>query len=237
MKTKMLTAMPMATMTMTIAMTIMVMTMVMVVRIRMMMMMTTTMMMMVVVVVVVVVVMVMMVVMMVMMMMMMMMMVVVVVVVVVHGDDGDDDKGLSTPLIGASPFPRIPPRPERRRLLSCLLYISTLFSHRRVTSLRRTLMCRWLLLQLSKSLRASRYPYVALLIGNRNRLRLACAVDGNSFGPVALKERLLAAVDSHGAELVVQRGEAQEREMSRMLREQQDREYQASTLRCRRSLH
>eukprot|EP00192_Tetraselmis_astigmatica_P005709 CAMPEP_0117665772 /NCGR_PEP_ID=MMETSP0804-20121206/9999_1 /TAXON_ID=1074897 /ORGANISM="Tetraselmis astigmatica, Strain CCMP880" /LENGTH=459 /DNA_ID=CAMNT_0005473229 /DNA_START=125 /DNA_END=1504 /DNA_ORIENTATION=+ len=81
---------------------------------------------------------------------------------------------------------------------------------------------------LAQSIKATTFPSVALLLGSSSRLRLVCLLEGRSYNAETLMARLLSAVDDHGAQLVVDRTEAQEREMNRMLREQQDREYQES---------
>mmetsp|Transcript_12237 Transcript_12237/g.31309 ORF Transcript_12237/g.31309 Transcript_12237/m.31309 type:complete len:471 (+) Transcript_12237:188-1600(+) len=80
---------------------------------------------------------------------------------------------------------------------------------------------------LANSLKATTFPFVALLLGSSSRLRLAYT-HGGPIGAAELRDGLQAAIGEHGAELVVERAEAQEREFNRRLREEQDREYQES---------
>ncbi|KXZ45187.1 hypothetical protein GPECTOR_57g477 [Gonium pectorale] len=77
----------------------------------------------------------------------------------------------------------------------------------------------------------TRFPYVALLsmAPSDNRVQLVAAGSGPDVGaPGLLLGLLRAAVDTHGALLVAQRAEVEEREYARRLVEEQNAEYEAS---------
>ncbi|GAX73327.1 hypothetical protein CEUSTIGMA_g781.t1 [Chlamydomonas eustigma] len=82
--------------------------------------------------------------------------------------------------------------------------------------------------QLSQRLNVTTYPYIALLNTlPDNRVQLVAALKGK-VGLEELVAQLAQAVERYGAMLVVQRAEIQEREYARLLREEQNAEYEAA---------
>ncbi|KAK9806360.1 hypothetical protein WJX72_011391 [[Myrmecia] bisecta] len=81
--------------------------------------------------------------------------------------------------------------------------------------------------RLSSSLRVTSYPFVAVLAFSGQRTRLVSAVEGYG-SPTELIDHLFRAVNDHGAYLVAEQAEQQERAYNRQLREEQDAEYQRS---------
>ncbi len=65
-------------------------------------------------------------------------------------------------------------------------------------------------MQLSSSLRATRYPYVGLIAHSGVRARLLVSVSG-PLPAAQLLEHLQAALEQHGAEMVADRADAEER--------------------------
>ncbi|KAL4854252.1 putative oxidoreductase YhdF [Chlorella vulgaris] len=81
--------------------------------------------------------------------------------------------------------------------------------------------------RLASNLRAARYPYVALLAFSGTRTRLITAVEGK-LPPTRLQEVLQAALNDHGSLLWQEHAERQQRETDRLLRQEQDSEYERS---------
>lgn len=65
-------------------------------------------------------------------------------------------------------------------------------------------------MQLSVSLRVTRYPYVGLIAHSGVRAKLVMWATG-AVGPQQLLEQLEAALEHHGAEMVADRADAEER--------------------------
>lgn len=79
---------------------------------------------------------------------------------------------------------------------------------------------------LSGRLAVSTYPYMALLLSNPgNRVKSVAVIQG-AVSSSTLLEVMVRAVDEHGALLIAERAEREEREMDRLLREQQNAEYE-----------
>eukprot|EP00271_Cylindrocystis_brebissonii_P014544 TRINITY_DN35906_c0_g1_i1.p1 TRINITY_DN35906_c0_g1~~TRINITY_DN35906_c0_g1_i1.p1 ORF type:complete len:518 (-),score=99.37 TRINITY_DN35906_c0_g1_i1:726-2279(-) len=84
--------------------------------------------------------------------------------------------------------------------------------------------------RMSNWLKASRFPYCAVVTGASNQRLLALQQVEGPVSPSRLLAMLQKALDDHGALLVAARADEEERLLSRRLREEQDAAYQAALL-------
>eukprot|EP00741_Cyanophora_paradoxa_P011882 tig00020571_g11484.t1 len=80
---------------------------------------------------------------------------------------------------------------------------------------------------LSNSLRASTYPFIAVIGNVDGRMMCVARLEG-PMTPEQLTENLLRVIETAGMHLEAARFDAQERETARRIREEQDRAYQES---------
>lgn len=81
----------------------------------------------------------------------------------------------------------------------------------------------------SSQLHVAHYPYIALLSGSNERTKKVASSEGLA-PPSHIMQMLQPAVEEHGAQLVADQADHNERQLNRRLREEQDAEYQRSLL-------